>query len=268
MSRSLDILAIFAEAGDHGRLHHQHDGVWRQWSTPYVDKAARIVANNVRSRDRHRNEPAVRAAAAERHRREVAKVKQEQDARVLAAAQKLAPDGLARARALCAECKRKAPGAGWCAAHERIQTMRHKLEKTRDGITHKFVVWSRKHPDESPDTDRGKLLEEITGYVTANVDKAGRLGEIFIRIGKEGGIGAEMDDWAVAVCQALQYGAPVKNLFEKFTHKQYPPYGRTENPQIPSCTSLKDYVSKFILMNFSKVTNWEAPEVVDASVAL
>jgi len=255
VNRLLEVLEVFVDEGSHNRcfVHRDPlrrsdklggDSIWRQYVTPELFEDSLRQKHASQQAERYRNDPTVRAKAAERYRRE-------QDERVLREAKKLPPDQLARERVLCNDCKKMKPGAGWCPVHERV-TMRNKLEKERRGKTHHFVILTPKDPHEfnSP-------IIEIDGYVTANLDAAGRLGEIFVRIGKMGDASAIVDLWAMAMSIALQRGEPVKSLFSKCTHTQFWPYGGTRNEKIPRCDSPCDYISKWILMEFSTVTNWE-----------
>ena len=59
----------------------------------------------------------------------------------------------------------------------------------------------------------------------------GSLGEIFIRMSKQGSTLADLlDSFAIAVSIDLQYGVPLKELISKFTHMRFEPMGITNNP--------------------------------------
>lgn len=141
----------------------------------------------------------------------------------------------------------------------RKQTMRQKLAIERAGLTHHFVVFARANP-QSPDDSN---VREVDGYVIANLDMAGNLREIFVRVGKMGDFAALLDEWAIGVSICLQRGEPVKDLFERFAYKQYEPAGLTKNPALPRCSSLTDYIARWVLLNYAHVPNWEAPKEVE-----
>lgn len=261
---ALDVLAIFAEEGDHARCFDDRDGVRRSWSTPIVRKAAEMSANAARSLARYHADPFVRAANFATKRRERERVRcereqaqREQDERVRAAAKRVPIDGLARERALCADCRKRMPGAGWCPLHERVTTMRQRLERERAGRTHHFVVIAR----EDPNDDQNAELREFDGYLTVNVDDKNRLLEIFVRIGKLGEWSQLLDQWAMAVSMALQNGVSVRRIFSKFAHQQFWPNGGTRSAEIPRCSSFTDYISRWILLKYEgTVANWDDPE--------
>ena len=129
--------------------------------------------------------------------------------------------------------------------------MREKLPVDRDGITQKFTIITRKEEG----GDEGTQIEEIDIYLTANVYpldyasevKRGKLGEIFLRIGKAGHTEAVYGEWAKNASHALQCGISVDELFRKHVGTRFAPYGATTNKDYPSCTSPLDLVSRWLL---------------------
>ncbi len=107
---------------------------------------------------------------------------------------------------------------------------RRKFDETREGITHKVSIGGLK------------------GYITANRFEDGSLGEIFIHgFGMLGSTNAAWADaFAVMVSISLQYGAELPMLARKFAHMKFEPHGETDNPKIPHCRSIPDYVFKWI----------------------
>lgn len=152
-------------------------------------------------------------------------------------------------------CRRPhAPGVKLCEYHralanaavsrhgKRKRGMREKLEDIREGITHHFTVIALVNGQ----------LEEIDGYIQTGCYADGRLGEIFIRIGKPGDQFAMLDQWAIAFSIALQYGAKLEDLCRKFIGARFEPSGATRNPDIPRCTSLVDYATRWLLQKYGK----------------
>ena len=54
--------------------------------------------------------------------------------------------------------------------------------------------------------------------------------------------------------RALQYGVPLGELAPRLTSHQFPPAGPTSNPDIPTCSSLIDYVFRWLTREFGKAT--------------
>ncbi len=110
---------------------------------------------------------------------------------------------------------------------------RERLPDTRRSLTHKVVIESEQGP--------------VSVFLTAGFYDDGRLGEVFIQVGKSGStMRGLIDDFARLVSYALQYGVPLAALAEKFRGANYPPQGPTSNPDIPTCSSLSDYVFRWL----------------------
>jgi ribonucleoside-diphosphate reductase alpha chain len=107
------------------------------------------------------------------------------------------------------------------------------LPPERRSITHKFRVG------------------EQEGYVTVGLFDDGRPGEVFITISKEGStIRGLMDSVAVLTSLALQYGVPLEDLVRKFRGVHFEPQGLTDNPEIPSASSIIDYIFRWLERRF------------------
>ncbi|KKS95846.1 ribonucleoside-diphosphate reductase, adenosylcobalamin-dependent [Candidatus Giovannonibacteria bacterium RIFCSPLOWO2_01_FULL_43_160] len=89
------------------------------------------------------------------------------------------------------------------------------------------------------------------GYIHCGVYEDGKLGEVFIRVAKEGStISGLLDAIGVLMSVALQSGVPVETIIRKFVHSRFEPAGFTENPDIPLAKSILDYIGKFLALNF------------------
>jgi ribonucleoside-diphosphate reductase alpha chain len=110
---------------------------------------------------------------------------------------------------------------------------RYKLPTERASITHKFSIGGHE------------------GYVTVGMYEDGSLGEIFVRMAKEGSaIAGLMDSFATAISLALQHGVPVHSLIEKFKGTRFEPSGFTGNQEIPLATSIMDYLFRWLAIRF------------------
>ncbi len=110
---------------------------------------------------------------------------------------------------------------------------RRHLPDERRSITHKFRVGDQE------------------GYVTVGLYDEGAPGEIFVNISKEGStIRGLMDAVAMLTSIALQYGVPLENLVAKFRGVHFEPAGLTGNPQIPTASSLVDYIFRWLGLRF------------------
>ena len=70
-------------------------------------------------------------------------------------------------------------------------------------------------------------------------------------VGKAGStLNGLLDVMGRLISYALQYGVPPAELAPKLTGHQFPPCGGTSNPAIPECSSLSDYVFRWLSLEF------------------
>jgi ribonucleoside-diphosphate reductase alpha chain len=113
------------------------------------------------------------------------------------------------------------------------QPVRKRLPDTRPSITHKFSV------------------EGHEGYINVGLYDSGAPGEIFVTMAKEGStISGMMDAFATSISLTLQYGVPLRDLVQKFSHMRFEPMGRTENREIPVAQSIVDYIFRWLASQF------------------
>lgn len=91
---------------------------------------------------------------------------------------------------------------------------------------------------------------DAKGYMTAGHYDDGKLGEVFLRIGKQGStLSGFMDAFAIAVSIGLSYGVPLETFVEKFTGMEFEPKGFTTDPDIRMAKSVYDYVFKRLALD-------------------
>ncbi len=111
--------------------------------------------------------------------------------------------------------------------------VRRRLPDTRPSITHKFNI------------------EGHEGYINVGMYEDGSPGEIFVTMAKEGStISGMMDSFATSISLTLQYGVPLRDLVQKFSHMRFEPMGRTENREIPMAQSVVDYIFRWLASQF------------------
>lgn len=106
---------------------------------------------------------------------------------------------------------------------------RETLANDREAMIHKFSIQGQ------------------TGYLTIGKFPDGRVGEIFVNMNDQGStVSGFLDAWSKCVSLGLQYGMPVDVVIQKFQGSRFEPSGWTSNSDIKSCTSVVDYIAKFI----------------------
>ncbi|MDR1266651.1 MAG: vitamin B12-dependent ribonucleotide reductase [Propionibacteriaceae bacterium] len=110
---------------------------------------------------------------------------------------------------------------------------RVRLPKARSGVTRSFSV------------------NGAEGYITANSYADGRLGEVFLKLGKQGStLAGVMDAFSIAISLALQYGVPLEIFAQKFTNLKFEPAGATDDPDIRMTQSIMDYIFRRLSLDF------------------
>ena len=105
-------------------------------------------------------------------------------------------------------------------------------------------------------TDRTSIVHEFSisgteGEIVVGLYEDGAPGEVFLHVAKSGSfVSGLFDGMAVLVSTALQHEVPLETLAEKFTDVRFEPSGPTGNPEIPTCTSIPDYVFRWLLLRF------------------
>lgn len=89
------------------------------------------------------------------------------------------------------------------------------------------------------------------GYLTTGAYDSGRLGEIFLKLGKQGStLAGVMDAFSIAVSIGLQYGVPLESFVQKFSNLKFEPAGMTDDPDIRIASSIIDYVFRRLALDY------------------
>ena len=84
-------------------------------------------------------------------------------------------------------------------------------------------------------------------YLTVGFYEDGRVGEVFMSAGKVGStVRGLLNDLSRLLSFALQYGLPLEDLCERMAGSNYPPQGTTENPELAECSSVTDYLFRWL----------------------
>ncbi len=110
---------------------------------------------------------------------------------------------------------------------------RKRLPKSRASLTTSFTVGGAE------------------GYMTSGAHDDGELGEVFLKLGKQGStLAGVMDAFSIAVSIGLQYGVPLETYVSKFTNLRFEPSGMTDDPDIRMSQSLMDYVFRRLALDY------------------
>ena len=89
------------------------------------------------------------------------------------------------------------------------------------------------------------------GYMTSGQYDNGSLGEVFLKLGKQGStLAGVMDAFSIAVSIGLQYGVPLEQFAQKFTNLKFEPAGMTDDPDIRMAQSIMDYIFRRLALDY------------------
>jgi ribonucleoside-diphosphate reductase alpha chain len=89
------------------------------------------------------------------------------------------------------------------------------------------------------------------GYLTAGSYPDDGLGEIFVKLGKQGStLAGVMDAFSMSISVGLQYGIPLEFYVSKFSNLRFEPAGMTDDPDIRIATSVLDYLFRRLALDY------------------
>jgi ribonucleoside-diphosphate reductase alpha chain len=88
------------------------------------------------------------------------------------------------------------------------------------------------------------------GYMTASSYPDDGIGEVFLKLGKQGStLAGVMDAFSIAISVGLQYGIPLESYVQKFTNMRFEPAGLTDDPDIRIASSVMDYIFRRLALD-------------------
>jgi ribonucleoside-diphosphate reductase alpha chain len=128
--------------------------------------------------------------------------------------------------------KRKPAEAAQPAVPHEVRPVRRRLPKKRSATVTRFSVAGAE------------------GYMTASEYPDDGVGEVFLKLGKQGStLAGVMDAFSVAISVGLQYGIPLESYVAKFTNMRFEPAGVTDDPDIRIASSVMDYIFRRLALD-------------------
>ncbi|AOS62534.1 ribonucleoside-diphosphate reductase class II [Actinoalloteichus hymeniacidonis] len=111
--------------------------------------------------------------------------------------------------------------------------VRKRLPKKRPSQTYSFTVGGAE------------------GYLHAGSYPDDGLGEMFVKLGKQGStLAGVMDAFSMSISVGLQYGIPLEFYVSKFQNLRFEPAGMTDDPDIRIATSVLDYLFRRMALDY------------------
>ena len=131
------------------------------------------------------------------------------------------------------DAKAKKVSADEPAVQVEYRPIRKRLPKARPSRTVSFAVGGAE------------------GYMTAGSYPDDGLGEVFLKLGKQGStLAGVMDAFSIATSIALQYGVPLEAFVNKFVNMRFEPSGMTDDPDIRMAQSIVDYIFRRLALDY------------------
>jgi len=109
----------------------------------------------------------------------------------------------------------------------------------------------RRLPKSRPSQTLSFAVAGAEGYMTSGSYPDDGLGEIFLKMSKQGStLAGMMDAFSIAVSIGLQYGVPLEQFVSKFTNMRFEPAGMTDDPDVRMAASVIDYLFRRLALDY------------------
>jgi ribonucleoside-diphosphate reductase alpha chain len=126
-------------------------------------------------------------------------------------------------------------------------------EAAAEKVVEKIIEYrpTRKRlPKSRPSRTTSFSVGGAEGYMTAGSYPDDGLGEVFLKMGKQGStLAGVMDAFSIAISIALQHGVPLETYVQKFTNLKFEPAGLTDDPDVRMAQSIMDYIFRRLALD-------------------
>ena len=142
-----------------------------------------------------------------------------------------------------------------CKVGQPLSDARKKPAETAAAIPapaapHEHRPVRRRLPRQRPATVTRFSVAGAEGYMTASSYPDDGVGEVFLKLGKQGStLAGVMDAFSMAISVGLQYGIPLDSYVAKFTNMRFEPAGLTDDPDIRIASSVMDYIFRRLALD-------------------
>jgi hypothetical protein len=126
-----------------------------------------------------------------------------------------------------------------------------KEEKAEPAPVIEYRPTRKRLPKKRPSETVSFTVAGAKGYMTASSYPDDGLGEVFLKMSKQGStLAGVMDAFSIAISVGLQYGVPLETYVGKFTNMRFEPAGMTDDPDIRMAASVVDYIFRRLALDF------------------
>ena len=118
------------------------------------------------------------------------------------------------------------------------------------GVAVEYRPVRRRLPKKRPASTTSFTVGGAQGYMISSSYPDAGLGELFLKMSKQGStLAGMMDAFSIAVSIGMQYGVPLETYVEKFTNMRFEPAGLTDDPDVRMSASIMDYVFRRLALD-------------------
>ena len=141
-----------------------------------------------------------------------------------------------------------------CKVGQPLSASKRATDKAVETKVEKVVEYRpvrKRLPKKRPSETVSFSVAGAKGYLTASSYPDDGLGEVFLKMSKQGStLAGVMDAFSIAVSIGLQYGVPLETYVSKFTNMRFEPAGMTDDSDIRMATSVMDYIFRRLALDF------------------
>ncbi|QLQ11812.1 MAG: vitamin B12-dependent ribonucleotide reductase [Nocardioidaceae bacterium] len=111
--------------------------------------------------------------------------------------------------------------------------------------------YRKRLPKSRPSRTTSFTVGGAEGYMTSGAYEDGTLGEVFLKLGKQGStLAGVMGAFSIATSIGLQYGVPLETYVSKFTNLRFDPAGLTDDADVRMAQSIMDYIFRRLALDY------------------
>jgi ribonucleoside-diphosphate reductase alpha chain len=131
-----------------------------------------------------------------------------------------------------------------------------KAEEAKAETVIEYRPTRKRLPKNRPATTTSFTVGGAEGYMTASRYPDDGLGEIFLKMSKQGStLAGMMDAFSIAVSIGLQYGVPLETYVKKFVNMRFDPAGLTDDADVRMAQSIMDYIFRRLALDYLDYDN-------------
>ncbi|MEV8607722.1 vitamin B12-dependent ribonucleotide reductase [Amycolatopsis sp. NPDC051373] len=138
-----------------------------------------------------------------------------------------------------------------CKVGQPLSTAKKKEAEAEPEKVVEYRPVRRRLPKKRPSQTVSFTVGGAEGYLHAGSYPDDGLGEIFVKLGKQGStLAGVMDAFSMSISVGLQHGIPLEFYVSKFSNLRFEPAGMTDDPDIRIATSVMDYLFRRLALDY------------------